>query len=186
MVMIERASVGAPHGRSAFELGGGARRAPGQGQLERALDGRLAGLVRAADDGQAGRQLDVEGAIAPEVAAAAACGSSQRDLVAGEEQTAEPERVALLGGLGGRAGRLELGDAGLEVADERAGDRVRRRQRSLGQGRHRDVADADLEEGRRQGDLDLVEVEVEVVAADADQPDVEDEVGVGAGRQAAR
>ncbi len=51
-----------------LELARGTRRAPGQGQLEGALDGRLAGLVRAADDGQTGRQLDVEGAIAPEVA----------------------------------------------------------------------------------------------------------------------
>ena len=67
--------------------------------------------------------------------------------MAGEQQPAEPQRVAQLGGLGGggagggRAGavgrgrRLELGDARLEVADERAGDRVRRRQRALGQGR---------------------------------------------------
>ena len=47
-----------------------------------------------------GREVDVELAVAAEVAAAGAGGSSQRDLVAGEQQAAEAERVAQLGGLG--------------------------------------------------------------------------------------
>ena len=129
-----------------FELRRGARRPAGQGELERSLDRRLAGLVRAADDREARGEVDVELAIAPEVLAATACGSSQGDLVPGEEQPAEAEGVALLGGLGRRAGGFELGDARLEVADERAGDRVGRRERTLGQGGDGDVADADLEE----------------------------------------
>ena len=47
----------------------------------------------------------------------------------------------------------------------------------------RRIADADLEERRRERGLDLVEVEVELVRPDADEPDVEDEVGVGALRE---
>ena len=43
-----------------FELGGGARHPAGEGELERALDRRLAGLVGAADDGQARGEVDVE------------------------------------------------------------------------------------------------------------------------------
>ena len=95
-----------------LELAGGARHPPGQGQLEGALDGRLAGLVRAADDGQPGRELDVEACDSAGSRDPGAGGPSQRDLVAGEQQATEPERVALLGGLGGRAGRLELARSG--------------------------------------------------------------------------
>ena len=42
----------------------------------------------------------------------------------------------------------------------------------------RRVADADLEEGRRERGLDLVEVEVELVGTDADEARIEDEVRV--------
>ena len=104
-----------------------------------------------------------------------------------EQQAAEAQRVAQLRGFGGRrraarVGRrrgLQLGDARLEIADERAGDGVGRRQRALGQGRRADVTDADLEEGGGQGGFDLVEVQVELVRADADDPRVEDEVRIG-------
>ena len=49
----DRAGLGRRAPRSErLELAGRARRPPGEGELERALDGGLAGLVRAADDGQ--------------------------------------------------------------------------------------------------------------------------------------
>src|SRR3954454_8596466 len=63
-----------------LELARGTGHPTGQGELEGALDGRLASLVRAADDGQARGKLDVEGAIATEVAAL---------------QTADPHRETL-------------------------------------------------------------------------------------------
>ncbi len=50
--------------------------------------------------------------------------------------------------------------------------------RALGQGGRADVADADLEERRRESGLDLVGIEVELVGPDADEPHIEDEVGV--------
>jgi hypothetical protein len=50
-----------------IEVVGAARGATRDRQLDRALDGRLAGFVRAAHDGQPGREIDVEVAIAPEV-----------------------------------------------------------------------------------------------------------------------
>ena len=56
-------------------------------------------------------------------------------------------------------------------------------QDALGQRRHRAVADAHLQERRREARLDLVDVEVQLVRAHADQPDVEDEVRVGPLRQ---
>ena len=130
-----------------LEVGRAARDAPGEGQLDGALDGRLAGLVGAAHDGHAGREVDVELADSGGGRGPGGGGSSQGDLVAGEQEPPEPQRVAQLGGLGGggtrsrsirpvgRGGRLELGDAPLEVADERPGDGVRRWQRALGQGR---------------------------------------------------
>ena len=52
------------------------------------------------------------------------------------------------------------------------------RQRPLGQGRERRVADADLEEGRRERGLDLVEVQVELVGTDPHEARIEDEVRV--------
>src|SRR3954462_4468250 len=76
-----------------------------------------------------------------------------------------------------RARRLELPDLLFEVDDEGADDRVKRRQRAVRQGGHRGVADACLEERRRDGALDLIGVEVEIIATDADEPDIEDEVG---------
>ena len=56
----------------------------------------------------------------------------------GKEEAPEAQGVALLGGLDRRAGRFELGDARLEVADESAGDGVGRRERTLGQRRDGD------------------------------------------------
>ena len=87
-----------------LELARGAGRPSGQGEFERPLDRRLAGLVRAADDGHAGREVDVELAVAPEVAPADASGPSQGDLVAGQEEPTEAQGVAVFGGLGGRPG----------------------------------------------------------------------------------
>src|SRR5689334_1376429 len=76
------------------------------------------------------------------------------------------------------AGRLQLGDARLEVADEGPGDRVRGWQRPLSQGREGRVADTDLQEGWREGGLDLVEMQVELVGPDPDEPRIQDEVRV--------
>src|SRR6185295_1053719 len=50
-----------------FDLSRGARCPAGQGELERSLDRRLAGLVGATDDRDARREVDVEFSIAPEV-----------------------------------------------------------------------------------------------------------------------
>ena len=187
-----RVVLGVPR-PEALEVGGGARHAPRDGELDGALDRRLAGLVGTADDGHTGGEVDVELAIAAEVADLEPADPHRRDLVAGEQQPAESQGVAELGRLvAGRRSRIgagrgfELGDARLEVADERAGDGVGRRQGALGQGRHADVADTDLEERRGERRLDLVDVEVEVVRADADDADVEDEVriaGLGEARR---
>ncbi len=181
--MIDRASGGAPHGRRASSSCGRARRALGERQLERALDGRLAGLVRAADDGQPRRQIDVERAIATEVAADQL--ADPHSETSWPASSSRPSR---------RASRCSAASAVEPAASSSAmrASRSRmnapaivsgRRQRALGQRRHRRVAHPDLEEGGREGDLDLIEVEVELVPADADQPDVEDEVRIGLGRQ---
>ena len=99
---IDRPGVGGGVPRAErVEIAGGARHPAGDGQLDRPLDRRLAGLVRAAHDGQAGRQVDVEVAVAPEVVQLRAGGSSQRHFVAGEQQPPEAERIAQLGGLVG-------------------------------------------------------------------------------------
>src|SRR3954463_11129605 len=87
----------------------------------------------------------------------------------------------MLGRLHGRAGRLEVADLRLEVADEGAEDRVRRGQRSLRQCWNRDVTNARLQERRSDGALDLVGVKVEVVTTDASEPNVEHEIGVTGG-----
>src|SRR4029079_7721827 len=107
------------------------------------------------------------------------------DLVAGQQEPPETQRVAELGRLGrgvpgALAGRyrLQFGDTSLEVPDERPGDRVGRGQRALGQRRQAQVADPDLQEGRREGGFDLVGMEVQLVRADTTDADVEDEVGV--------
>ena len=68
--------------------------------------------------------------------------------MAGQEEPAEAEDVAELGrlaGLGLAAGGLELGDPALDVPDEGTRDRVGRRQAAMGQGRHRLIADAELQ-----------------------------------------
>ena len=52
-----------------LELHGRARRAAGDRELESALDGRFAGLVRSTDDRQARRKADVERPVAADVAA---------------------------------------------------------------------------------------------------------------------
>ena len=100
----------------------------------------------------------------------------------GEQQPAEPERVAQLARVRAAASlrRLELGDLRLEVADERAEDGVRRGERALRQRRHRAVAHAELEEPVGELGLDLVDVDVQLVRPDADQLDVEHEVRIGA------
>ena len=51
--------------------------------------------------------------------------------MAGQEEPAQTQDVALLGGSGGLASRLGPLDLGLDGADERAGDRVGRRQIAL-------------------------------------------------------
>ena len=161
-----------------LELAGRARHPFRQGELECLLDGRLAGLVGSADDGQAGCKLDVEGAIAPEVAAADPA-HPHRDTswpASSRRPRRSASRCSAASAVGAR--RLQLRDARLEVADEGPGDRVRGRQRTLGQGRERRVADADLEEGRRERGLDLVEMQVELVGTDPDEARIEDEVRV--------
>src|SRR5437762_10438627 len=85
--------------------------------------------------------------------------ASQRDLVAGEEETAQPQDIPQLAGVLPFVRCLELRDLGLDVADERADDRVRRRQGAFRQRRQRLVADADLEERPAQLVLGLVRVE---------------------------
>lgn len=102
--------------------------------------------------------------------------------MAREQQAAEAKDVAQLRGVGevGVARvRFELRDAGLDIVDECAGDRIRRRQRAVGHGRHGDVAKANAEERALQLLLDLDRVDVELVRPDARQPDVEDEIGIG-------
>ena len=74
---------------------------------------------------------------------------------------------------------VERRDAGLEIAHERAEDRVRRRQRPLRERRHRPITNPDVHEVRGEDGLDLVRVQVQVVATDAPQLDVEHEIGVG-------
>ena len=117
-----------------LDLRRGARRAAGQGQLECTLDRRLACLVGAADDGHTWGEVDVELAITTEIPPGHACGPSQGDLVSGEEQSPETKGVTLLCRFGDRAGGFEVGDPRLEVADEGTGDRVGRRERTVGQG----------------------------------------------------
>ena len=151
-----RASGSASHGRSDSRSAAAARHPSGDRQLDGALDRATCRprSVRARRSRPGPGRCPVRGSGAGRGPAGA--GSSQRDLVAGEQEPPEAEGVAQLGCLGDRASavgavarrRLQLGDARLEVADEGAGDRVGRGQRALGQGRQADVADADLEEGR--------------------------------------
>ena len=160
----ERASVGASHGRSDVEVAGGARDPAGEGQLDRPLDRGLAGLVRAADDGQPGREVDVEVAWRRTSVSCEPADPHSVTSWPGEQEPAEPERRR-----GARRprrawpARLELGDARLEVADERAGDRVGRREDALGQRRHRASRTRTLRNDGASSRLDLVDVEVELV-----------------------
>ena len=62
------------------------------------------------------------------------------NLVAGEQQSAQAQRIAEFRGLRGSLlcslrRRLQLRDPGLQVADERAGDGVRRGQDTFREGR---------------------------------------------------
>ena len=78
--------------------------------------------------------------------------------MAGQQQSTQAEDVAVFGGLVGGTRGLELGDPGFEIADERADDRVGRREGALCQGGQGGVPDTDLEERSRECRLDLVEV----------------------------
>src|SRR5436853_5242787 len=101
--------------------------------------------------------------------------------MAGEEESPQAEDVAELrgfGNLGGLAFRLELGDAPLDVADERPRDRLRRGQRALGERRDARVADADPKEPSLELVLDLIGGDIELVPPDAGDPDVEDEIRI--------
>ena len=67
--VLERPSSARPR-CAGLELGAGGRRLAEERQLEAALDRRLAGLVGAANDREAGRELQVEVAVPAEVLAA--------------------------------------------------------------------------------------------------------------------
>ena len=163
-----------------LELGGRARRPPRQGQLERALDGALARFVRAADDRQAGREVDVEGPVAPEVASVQP--ADPHSETSRPASSSRPSRSVSRASAASSAAPDVSSSAirRLQVADERPGDRVGRGQRPVGQRRDRAVAQAHLEERAGQRRLHLERVEVQLVAADADQPDVEHQVRIGA------
>ena len=130
-------------------VGAAARHLAGQGQLDRPLDRRLAGLVRAVDDRQPGRERDLELAVAAEVAEVEPgdphrvtswpASSSRPRRRTSRSSAASPRRPV-------GAGRLELGDPALDVADERAGDRVGGRQDALGQGGQRQSRTRSLQE----------------------------------------
>ena len=152
-----RASAAASHGRSDLEVAGVARHPASEGELDGSLDGRLAGLVRAADDGDARGQVDVELAVAAQVADLQPAdphsdtswpASSSRPSRSASRSSAA-SAVGVDAGVG-RGCRLELGDARLEIADEGAGDGVGRRKGALGQGRRAHVADAHLQERRQR------------------------------------
>ena len=61
------AVLAGPPAAERLDLGAARRRLAEEGDLEGTLDGRLAALVRPADDGQAGRQLEIEVAVGLEV-----------------------------------------------------------------------------------------------------------------------
>ena len=105
---------------------------PGQGQLDRPLDRRLAGLVGAVDDRQPGRQRDLELAVAPEVVQRQPGDPHRRHLVAGQEQPAEAERrrgaPRPASSSSAPAAASSSAIRASTFADERAGDRVGRGQ----------------------------------------------------------
>ncbi len=144
-----------------LEIGAGARRLAGEGELDGPLHRRLASLVGAPHDRQPWGQLHVEVSIAPDV--------TERQAGDPHSVTSWPPRrrrpslqgVPELGGLVGLLGGLQLGDATLEVADEGPGDGVRRRQQALGQWWDGTVPDPEPEEAVPGLPLDLVDIEIE-------------------------
>ncbi len=163
-----------------FEVAGRAGDATGDGQLDRALDGGLAGLVGPAHDGQPGCEVDVELAVAadlPELEAAdphseISCpASSRRPSRSESRSSAASSTWPAFSQAAMRASRSRMKAPATVSGD--GSDAARER-------RHRPVADAHLEERGREARLDLVDVEVEVVRPDPDEPDVEHEVRVGA------
>ena len=146
------------------------------------LDGRLAGLVGASDDGQAGRELEVEILVALDVPEAQALEAHQTTVtVAGSVRRLRPRRRDSRSSSAPSMSPRLLGsdDASLQIADEGADDGVGRRQHAVGLSRHRSAPYPDLEEARCQLALDLLLLDLELVRQDAHDAHIEHEIRVG-------
>ena len=151
-----RAGLGAGVPRpEGLEIGGGARHAAGEGELDGALDRALAGLVRPADDRHAGRQVDVELAIAAQVADLEP--PDPHSDTSWPASRSRPSRSASRSSAASAAGSPTPSSAGVASSSAMRASRSRMNapaivsgggQRALGQRRQADVADADLEERR--------------------------------------
>ena len=167
-----------------LEVGGPARDPPGERQLDGALDRGLAGLVGPADDRHARRQVDVELAVAAQVADLQApdphsetswpASSSRPRRRASRSSAASPGPPwpPLSGAASSsamRASRSRMNAPAIVSGDGRApsvsAGRLTSRTRTL-------------RNDPRQRRLDLVEMQVELVRPDADHPGVEDEVRI--------
>ncbi len=178
--------VGIPRPQ-AVEPAGGPRIGPGhdragQAELDRPGDRRLARLVRAPDDRQPGSQVDLQVAIALDVAELESR-DPHGDRGRRHRPTTEAEGLAQLGGGRLAPGLLGLRDARLEVAQERAGDRVGRRQRLGARHRPRQVPDPDPQEPIGQRRLGVLRIDLDLVRPVADETRVKDEVRIGSGGQ---